>query len=491
MANDSNMKTTVVTGSDNSSVKNTKNKWDVLNEIKLGKSNIINMPYSFGNRADPNDRVFSKTLLKDALLVAIAPGGPNFNVGVLNNQGEDGAGESTIEKYNKFVKKFKDEETSDVLGIIDALLDENVVKLSDFRYYTFKYEWSLYYKYLQTMSYFIWRKMRLDKTKFNYNAMESFDNVNANESIFGYPAITYFADYRGTSISEGLSNSFQSSQLEQFTKGSSQIAREASFLFGFDSGGFNRVGQLSANEKLTEEKGFFTKMYDAVAGGIGSASNALGGYLGFLTDSNPASVILNGAQYMFPEIWSDSTFSKDYTLAFNFHAPYGDPLTIFRKVYFPLLSLLAMTLPRQRGVLDYLAPFLVRVDVPGMFRINCGVITSLTIKKGGDDNLWTSYGLPIQINVNVSVKDLYPNMMISKSFKEMGVNITFADYLDNMANLQMNEYDLTRSLSFWLGQYTNVYSNTKNKLSNKITNMLSNDSNSFRNYLRYFTSGGS
>jgi hypothetical protein len=312
-----------------------------------------------------------------------------------------------------------------------------------------------------------------DKGMDNNNLQNLLEAVNLQ---VGHPSISYYADYRGTSISENASNSFQASKIEGMAKMASDWAREARYI----------LGVKASNESLKAKSGTLTGgALNVAKGAIKGVTDTVGWLAGYNTPGNVSTTLLAGSQFMFPEVWSDSTFSRDYTVAFKFHSPYGDPYSIYKYVYFPLLSLLTLTLPRQQNIIDYTAPFIVRCDVPGYFRINCGVITSLTIKKGGDDNLWTHSGLPMQIDVNVSIKDLYPALMLSKDFEGLNKNIGMVDFLDNMANLGVTEYSLYNSLLTNLKSKVNIFGNLNNWMKNKLRQGIAEENETLQKIGRY------
>ena len=78
---------------------------------------------------------------------------------------------------------------------------------------------------------------------------------------------------------------------------------------------------------------------------------------------------------------------------------------------------------------------------PGRFDIDMGVVTSMTIQKGGADNLWTADGLPQMIEVNLSIMDLYPQMTQVKHHGLLAYNIGLSSFLENMAGIRPDQLD--------------------------------------------------
>ncbi len=45
------------------------------------------------------------------------------------------------------------------------------------------------------------------------------------------------------------------------------------------------------------------------------------------------------------------------------------------------------------------------------FTVDMGVVTSLSYKKGGSEDLFNKDGLPLELEVTLNCKDLYPTLM--------------------------------------------------------------------------------
>ena len=143
----------------------------------------------------------------------------------------------------------------------------------------------------------------------------------------------------------------------------------------------------------------------------------------------------NGMHVQYPELWADSTYSKNINFNLTFMSPYGDPLSIFKYVYVPFCALLCLGLPRQAASNGYVSPFFVRADIPGMFTTDLGLISDITWTKGGAGNLWTKDGLPRAIDVTVTLTDLYEYLAMSKRMSFLSANPSYTVFLDNMAGL--------------------------------------------------------
>src|SRR5574344_1159726 len=163
--------------------------------------------------------------------------------------------------------------------------------------------------------------------------------------------------------------------------------------------------------------------------------------------SEEALVLSGRGRITLPDVFSSSSFSRSITLSFKFHAPYGDTLCQFENEFVQLMVLLAMGVPRQTGKLSYTSPFAVRVFIKNRIMINCGMIESISVTRGGDTNDWCPNGFPKTLSVDVTVKDMEPNIslpMASRGPLRMALEVMFpstgmSEYLSSIGGLPMDQ----------------------------------------------------
>jgi hypothetical protein len=85
----------------------------------------------------------------------------------------------------------------------------------------------------------------------------------------------------------------------------------------------------------------------------------------------------------------------------------------------------------------YSEPFVFQLDCPGYFACDLGICTDFSFTKGGSENLWSVDGLPRQIDVNMTVKDLYPVLTASKNNESLYLNCGMGTFLDNLAGISL------------------------------------------------------
>ena len=118
------------------------------------------------------------------------------------------------------------------------------------------------------------------------------------------------------------------------------------------------------------------------------------------------------------------------------------------------MHLLCFTIPKRLGDNGIQSPFLVRAYYKGFFNVNMGIITSLSISKG-DKCKWNLQGLPTDIDVSFTIKDLYQSLSIESgsNFKK---NTDQLDYIANLCGINVNKPDIIRGLVLNYERYVNA-----------------------------------
>lgn len=200
-----------------------------------------------------------------------------------------------------------------------------------------------------------------------------------------------------TSVSENLTNTTQASQLEGLFDTAEGLIKEVQMIT-------NTVGGEGISGFIDTAMG---KMEDlANAATLGVFADLLG--LG--------KQVLNGSNLIYPEIWTDSDYSKNFQIQINLASPYGTKEAIYLNILVPMMHALCLGLPRQSTENSYNSPFLIRGYCQGWFSIDMGMVESISIDKGPEQS-WTVEGLPTQVKITLNIKELYSNLMMSPSTK--------------------------------------------------------------------------
>lgn len=409
----------------------------------------------------------------------------------------------------KFMSEFSENAKKNVLEkLLDMGIgndnDRNISDLLDKggRYYTFDYDLSTYYKYVNPMcrvaaillgigdeeipvgnTFGFFSNNNGDRKLKNFN-WEAYTNsgISSLGNIGTYRAVPFYVDSE-TSIHENMSNSTSASSMANSINQMGDMAKELQFLFGYGGAatGLDTLAELGSSIFDPEK---FQK--------------TLKSYLGtgnfFTKLSSHVSTLASGGKLIFPEIWSDSSFSRSYSCRFKFISPDPSKLSVYLNVLVPLFHLIGLVAPQQAldNINGYKNPFIIRAIYKGMFNIDMGIITDMSITKGADCQ-WTVDGIPTSIEVSIDIKDLYQALTITAS--EGGFltgtdilnNTSLMDYISNMCGINIYKPAISRTIDLW----TTI--NFSNRLSDKIEtgifskvqDKLANIVNDIYNKVRY------
>ena len=244
-------------------------------------------------------------------------------------------------------------------------------------------------------------------------------------------------------ISESISNSPTQSQLAEKINGFSDMAREMQFMLGTAS----NLAPLNAGTLLSQK----TYSEDSQTAGMLEDKIVSNGILGSLAKC--VDTVLAGGKLIFPQIWGDSQFSRDYTIDIKLVSPDCDDFSIYMNIIVPLIHLMCFAMPRASGPNGYISPFLVRAFYKSFFSIDMGLITSMSINKGAEA-AWNSSGVPTIVDVNLTIKELYDTMALAndndgnKGGYTLSDNVSLLDYLSNLCGININEPDFARTVRY-------------------------------------------
>ena len=405
-------------------------------------SGVMGLPYQFLPAADPrlasSNEVgnigyeYGDKIISRIPLLFLAPGKANF-----------------MTKYSKknkesILEKFLTLGADTTSSAIEDLIDR------DGRYYTFEYDSVRYYKYVNPMCRIAARYLGIHNVKLNGTNL---DNMNWEtytksgiKSIgdFGtYTSIPFYIDTE-TQISESWSNSVTQSMLASSVNSVSDMGRELNFLLGYTQAGtgveaINNDAEVAAN---------IENINDTVKGILGHGSF-------FSNLASHIATIASGGKLVFPEIWSDSVFSRSYSVNIRLVSPDPSKLSIFLNILVPLFHLLGLVAPQSipSNPNGYTNPFLVRAIYKGHFNIDMGIITDMSITKGAECQ-WTPDGLPTAVDISISIKDLYNMLSItdtnSTDWKYDTLNNTaLMDYIANLCGINVYKPEISRIIEMW------------------------------------------
>ena len=434
---------------------------DVINNDGIGDellidnlSGIYGIPYQFSESVDPRSdsssfgSIYANRIISRMPLLMISPGKVDFMSN--NTDGER-------------------------LAVLDALIgseNESVSGLGDFvqtpgKYYTFAYDSVNYWKYVNAMNNACAVYLGIQDVIININGVSEragdfhwekatnnkFDSLMISTESY----VTFYTDAE-TTKSEQYSNSTKASQLADSVNSFSDIAKEINFLVGA------HVGQLDWLDPSA-----ITQAIES----IGSLGESLTGSKLVGDIAKEFSVIATGGKLIFPEIWSDSEFTQTFDVKMKFRCPCPNKVSWFLDICVPINHLRAFVLPRtpygegmdgkkfedEPSANGYFSPFLVRAFYKGLFNCDMGIVTDLSLSLGKEGS-WTLDGLPSEVDVDMTIKDLYNVMAMTSSDQTNSFlnNTMFLNFLASSCGISINKPDLDRSIDLWMMIKTNYWS---------------------------------
>lgn len=434
----------------NSEYGDTQDAGNVANSLLVDNlSGIYGIPYQFPESVDPRPdskssfgSIYAERIITRMPLLMMSPGKVDF-----------------MSSYKTGEKK----------AVLDVLLNDGdgASDINDFlekpgKYYTFAYDTENYWKYVNAANHASAIYLGIGDVEIDVNGVkakaadfkwEKASNNKFDSLLVSNKSYVCFYTDADSSKSESFGNDTTSSQLADKVNDFSSIAKEIQFLVGANTG-----IDIMKNESLIK---------DALSNLHGVVDNFLGGSQIVKDLGEDFVTIASGGKLIFPEIWSDSTFSQSFDVKIKLRCPCPNKVSWFLDIIVPINHLIALTMPRspygksiinkdfdqEPSVNGYMSPFLVRAFYKGLFNCDMGIITDLSIEKGKEGS-WTLDGLPSEVDISMTIKDLYNVMAMSeyttgnqrKSFLN---NTTYLNYLANSCGISINKPDLDRSLDLW------------------------------------------
>lgn len=411
---------------------------------------VFGLPYQFLPTADPRldgstttENIgfeYGEKIIKRIPLLFLAPGKASF-----------------MTKYSKKNKQSILEKLITTGAGTDDKTSLNDLLDSDGRYYTFEYDTVRYYKFVNPMCRIAARFLGIQDVVINGSKLDRFNwetftrsGIKSIGDFGNYTAIPFYVD-TDTSIHESFSNSTSQSMLASSVNSASDMGKELNFLLGY---GANSKGA----DAFLEDSGIAESVEN-----VSNMASKLLGTGGFFSNLGKHLVtVASGGKLVFPEIWSDSQFSRSYSCKFKFISPDPSNLSVYLNVLVPLFHLMCLVVPQmpENNPNGYTNPFLIRGIYKGMFNVDMGIITNMSVTKGAECQ-WTPEGIPTSIEVDIDLKDLYDAISItstaSTSWKYDTMNNTaLMDYIANLCGINIYKPEITRLIDMW---WTNNFSN--------------------------------
>ena len=399
--------------------------------IGLGEAMVLNPLFQFNKRDDPRTnpifprigRVYSTQIMNRWPVILFQPGRFKYNMGftkMLGIAGGAGTTEALIRSggdgikglWNKFLAI-----PSDIAGVVGTL---GSAVFGGSKVVEFKQSINLFNNYL--------RMLLIDLA-----------------GIMGL----YFDDcgYIGSISTLDLPNMLP---LKQMGSGLGRYLNEQFIPFRCQKGmtGSETFSNSTTSNPLAEELNAQAQENDDANGEQSFSQVMKKKLLKFAGNfSDRAAVMAGRGRVTLPDVFESSSFSRSISCSFEFHSPYGNEIAQFENEYIQFMTILCMGMSRQTGKMTYTSPFALRIFIKNHILINCGMITDISVTRGGDNNDWCPNGHPKTIKVDVTIKDMEPNISLPVATRgplRMALEVMFpasgmSEYLSVIGGLPIDQ----------------------------------------------------
>jgi len=394
---------------------------------KINSRVVLGMPPKYTNNVDYNGRVYKKHF-------------GNENKGVMEStplypfKFTIGTGKPVFGSFNKTIaaigkiydtKEFTPEQKAkEAEAVIKKAREEQKDNMSrGIRSFEFEPDGVVAdkkgnkYRYYEVMS-AIFASMTLESRSDDIVLLSKFRDIVPSLTILGTEE---------TSLTDSASNEVGDSFIKSILDKGSEIARELSFSMGGSTTNF--LSGLSGYLKAEAGNGLVGTAVDFLESGAKAGMNLAKDLFG----EDLIEIVKDGSQLMFPKVWKSSSFTKTISISIKLYSPYGTKEALDKFVFVPLSYILGFALPIQSTPTTYKYPFLVQVDSPGAASVRMGIVSGITIKKGGRYDIWSSQGLFRGVDVTLDITDLYGVLTVPQSFEVLANAVETRDYFRNLS----------------------------------------------------------
>lgn len=425
---------------------------------------IHGMPYQFMSNTDiklseidtgiefPYGRKFTEKIINKMPLLLLSPCTPVF-----------------LDGYSKRTKEGILSMISDSITGESTALTDIINETGSGRYYTTKFNYKDYYEYVNGMCWAsaiflgIGSKIFKDGKTYDTYPWQNYTNDGLKGFFSGSEFVCFYIEAENQ-ITDSFSNVSSESLLDSGLNRLSELGKEIDFLLGAGAG--------------VQWDALHADNYDAT---FKELSKILG------RSKNPAHVIerfkgglvtiANGGHLIFPEIWRDSQYSKTYDCTIKLVSPDGDTESIYRNILVPMWHMIGLTVPLQMGRNGYRSPFLIKAYYKSLINCEMGIITNMSIRKGGEGS-WNIDGLPTEMEINFSFKDLYQILTLTK-WKDANMfinNTPLLDFIASACGIVLNSPEIMRKAEMYVKLFENKFiqfpTNVQTGLKQTISNIL-------------------
>lgn len=452
------------------------NDYNDLNSGQRSNMRLFGLPYQFIDSVDKKTNYgsgyrYSKNIIQDAPIISILPGRPKYLQGA--------------EDKDSLIEAIKSAGESGGSTILDAI-DGNSNPGNTIKYYDFQRDYPTYINYVNSLCRTGALMLGLEDYKLDSTPLTSYDWRNYQYKYTDDDGNDVRSDIMGdilrkgyvqfyidpdASGNESISNEVSESKIKGMLETGQDLLKELQFI----------TGTLGAGGVVDGIEGFVTSSLDSLASAIGSTTS-VGKALNRIMSTT--SNIIKGENIIMPDIYQRSSYDKQYTFTVRLKTPYGTKLGFFMDCYVPLCHLLALGLPKQTTANTYGSPFIVKAYVSGVFSCNLGMVTSISINKNVNDTFVNKAGVPSEMDVSVTITDLYSELSMSKGNDPLLFmnNTSLIQYIATNCGIDMLQPALNTKIKGAVTNFLNGFQDVLPGWEGEIENLMANMAAAFMNY---------
>ena len=461
-----------------------------LNYGMRSSTRLFGMPYQFISSVDPRNDYnvgyrYTKNIVRDAPIISILPGKPKYLPGSSSEERDavteaiEGTAEGTVASLTAGATNPEDTLKAAIEGA-----DSN-----SFKYYDFQRDYASYINYVNllcrvgaimlgigdesipnpaggrtALGSYNWGDYRYKYSDKDGGSGDLFSDIVST----GY--VQFYVD-PDASGNESMSNEVSESKIKGMLETGQDVLKELQFV----------TGSLGAEDIMEGVEGFVTGSLDALAGAIG-ASTSVGKALQRIMSTT--SNIIKGENIIMPDIYQRSNYEKQYTFTVHLKAPYGNKLGFYLDCYVPLCHLLALGLPKQTTANTYGSPFIVKAYISGVFSCNLGMVTSISINKNINDTFVNVNGVPSEMDVSVTIADLYSDLCMSKVSSPLLFmsNTSLVHYIATTCGIDIIRPAINEKLKMFVQTILNTPADIVETIEDEVEDKIADVVSSFMSY---------
>lgn len=436
--------------------------------------NLFGMPHQFPAAVDPRvgkiseivGKKFSENFLMETPFITLIPGRPTYMPTIKSKQNKNmvsmallEANEGSFKSLNQMIKEMGSDDFklydfrsayAEYITYVNVLCRagaaflelKDTVKVGGTEYSFQRFDWSSYkwntlaakstVDRVKTAAYQLGRRLKdsiyrgskegkyitvkpgkgengLNDTKSNMFQLESWNSSkktepSVRELLKNYSYVQFYIDPK-SGPSESLSNSTGSPGIKGALESGSGMVKEMHFMANAAHADWVGGSMGALSDKLSDIHATVGRLLNADknSGLMGAIGNVL----------NLGGSTIKGHNILMPDIYQNTSFTKSFSVIIHLKSPYANKLAWYLNVFVPWMHCLALCAPPQETANSFSAPFLVKGYIDGIYSCNLGMITSMNAQKA--PNSWSIDGLPAEIDITLTIDDLYSDMMLSPS----------------------------------------------------------------------------